>query len=391
MKNSVRILLLDGQTVQAFSVAKALKKCNMHVTIFCDNIISYGYASRYPDKKVKCPSIKKSSAIYNSFLLNFLKINPIDLIMPLFDDSADLINKNRIEIEKLGVKIGLPPKNQYELARNKSLLMEFCRNNNIPHPITVPVDKNNYKSAASSVGFPLLIKPDKYSGAIGIIHINTITELSEYFLNPNNNHQGLSLQSYVNHSGYYYNAMLYRSREGLFSEVVIIKVIRYFPIKGGTGSYNETVNFPKIEKISKDTLNKLNWVGFADIDFIVDEDTAEPRLIEINPRIPACIHSAYISGVNFPQIIVFDTLYNKIPNQIYIPKKKTRYMAMDVLWFIFSKERMKTKPSWFKLFGRNLYYQDGSWSDPLTMVAGILMGLVKYLNPSYSSKKLKNI
>ena len=391
MNNSIKVLLLDGHTVQAFSVAKSLKKSKINVTLFYEKKISYGFASKYPDRKIKCPSIVSSSHLYYIFLLNFLKQNKIDLIIPLFDYSADFLDSHRDEIENTGTKIGLPYRNQYELARNKGLLMEFCSINKIPHPLTCNINESNFEVAAKFVGFPSLLKPDKSSGAIGIVHLNSIYQLSEYFAYTKDKDFGLSLQSYVFHSGYYYNSMIYRCRDGNFSNVVIVKILRYFPIKGGTGSYNETVDYPEIEEISKIILTKLNWVGFADLDFIVDKFTSEPKLIEINPRIPACIHSAFVSGINFPEIIVYDTLDKEIPNQHYIPGKKVRYFAMDVLWFIFSKDRFKIKPSWFKFFEKNLYYQDGSWKDPFTMFAGILMGVVKYLNPNFLKSKVKNI
>jgi len=390
MQKQIHVLLLDGHTVQSFSVAKALRDSHMYVTLFCSKKMSYGYVSKYPNKKIKCPSEKGSSKDYITFLINYIKDNKTDVIIPLFDDSADLLNIYRKKIESYGVKVALPSKEQYKLARNKTLLMQFCKVNNISHPISMPVNKNNYKNVADFVGFPSLIKPNNLSGAVGIVHVNSITQLSKFFSDDKSNNQFL-LQSYVPNSGYYFNAMLFRSKNGRFSKIVIIKILRYFPVKGGTGTYNETVEYCKIETICKSIMNKLNWVGFADIDFIVDNNTLEPKLIEINPRIPACIHSAYVSGINFPEIIVHDILGRKIPEQHYLSGQKVRYLAMDILWFIFSKHRFKTKPSWFKFLGKNLHYQDGNFKDSFTMIAGILMGLKKYLNQDFRKSKLTNI
>lgn len=390
MKNKLNVLLLDGHTVQAFSVAKALRKCDMIVILFYEKKISYGFASRYPHKKIKCPKINKVPAKFTDFLLKYLKENRIDVILPLFDESADIVNLIRKEILSLGTKIGLPPKNQYDFARNKSSLIEFCKINEVPHPVSYSIDETNFKEVAELVGFPSLIKPNSSSGAIGIAHVTSLNELTAYFKNKINGKTGLTLQSFVDNSGYYYNSMVYRTKDGIFSKVVIVKITRFFPVKGGTGSYNETVEYPDIEFLSKKILDRLDWIGFADIDFIVDKNTLEPKIIEINPRIPACIHSALVSGINFPEIIVNDTLGKEIPNQQFIEGKKVRFFAMDVLWFIYSKNRIKVKPSWFNFFSKNLHYQDGCWQDPFTMIAGILMGTLKYLNPSFRKSKLKN-
>ncbi len=388
--NKISVLLLDGHTVQAYSVAQTLKSKKYHVTIFCEKKISYGYASKYPDRKIICPSILKQAENFKEFLFHYLEKNKTDCIIPLFDDSADFLSSISDELKPLNITIALPNTELYNLARNKSRLLNFCQSYNIPHPTTLPISEENYKTVVCKVGYPCLIKPDSSSGAVGITYIESEEEIKNYFSQPNNLKSNISLQSYVSHNGFYYNSMLHRSKQGDFSKVVIIKIMRYFPVKGGTGSYSEIVEYPEIELLSKKILDKMNWVGFADIDFIVDKNTNEPKLIEINPRIPACIHAAFISGINFPEIIIQDLFSKQIPEYTYITGQKLRYLAMDVLWFIFSKNRFQTKPSWFKFFGKNMHYQDGSIKDPLVMLAGIIMGVSKYLNPSFRKSKLKN-
>lgn len=48
----VRVLLLDGHTVQALSVARFLKSAGYKETAIIESRISYGYASRYVDEKI---------------------------------------------------------------------------------------------------------------------------------------------------------------------------------------------------------------------------------------------------------------------------------------------------------------------------------------------------
>lgn len=89
-------------------------------------------------------------------------------------------------------------------------------------------------------------------------------------------------------------------------------------------------------------------------------------------------------------MIVYDTLNMGIVEQKLLTDRKIRYFALDLLWFLFSKNRFKTQPFWFKFFDKNLYYQDGSWNDPLPMFAGAIMGFNKYLNPSFRKSKFIN-
>lgn len=67
---------------------------------------------------------------------------------------------------------------------------------------------------------------------------------------------------------------------------------------------------------------------------------------------------------------------------------QVRWFGLDVMWFLMSSERFSFKPSWFKFFGKNIYYHDGSFRDPMPMIAGCLAGVIKYLNPSFRKAKL---
>jgi predicted ATP-grasp superfamily ATP-dependent carboligase len=267
--------------------------------------------------------------------------------------------------------------------------MNICLANNLPHPRTASLSKMTLEDAALNVGFPSLIKPNISAGALGIKYVNNLTELIEKYGQTQNDFGESTLQEYVNHSDHYFNVMIFRYENGEFSPATTIKILRYFPIKGGSSSYSVVIENAELTSICKRTLNCLNWHGFADFDFIQDKNSKEFKLIEINPRIPSCLHAAYISGINYPEIMLYDCLNKTAPESNYIPDKKLRYFSLDVLWFIFSKNRFRSKPSWFKFFANNLHFQDGSLSDPMPVFAGIFMGIIKYTNPAFRRGKLK--
>lgn len=61
-------------------------------------------------------------------------------------------------------------------------------------------------------------------------------------------------------------------------------------------------------------------------------------------------------------------------------------MGLDVMWFLFSPDSFKFKPSWFKIFGKDMSCYDGAWNNPLFMLEGFFAGLVTYFNPGYRKK-----
>lgn len=383
------ILLLDGNTVQTISVARALKCAGYYITAFISQRISYGYVCRYIDKKIKAPDTSLTDR-YIDFLAQFLTKNDVDVIIPMYDDSATLLSKNKVNIEtNYHVHCAIPDYATYSIAHDKQKLMELCQQNNFPHPKTYPLTQENIQIAVSHVGLPAMIKPNISAGAKGIVLANTIEEIRLKLPYATQQYGACSLQHYINHSGIYYNVMLYRSSHGNIIGYTVLKIMRYFPLKGGTSCYCETIKNEQLVQTCAKVLDKLEWIGFADFDVMEEKGTKKLYIIEINPRLPASIHGAYISGVNFPEIIVKDALRQPITEPHYQPGKVLRFMGLDIMWFCFAPQRLRFKPSWFHFFGKNIYYQDGSLSDPLPMIMGCISGIIKYLSPSFRKSKLR--
>lgn len=118
----------------------------------------------------------------------------------------------------------------------------------------------------------------------------------------------------------------------------------------------------------------------ADFDVLQRKDTLEYKIIEINHRVPASLRAAYISGVNFPEIIVRDAVRESKLHYHYLPGSTMRYLGIDLLWFLKSPNRFYSSPSWFHYFGKDVYYQDIIWCDRSTWYSWLIVGLKKYMN-----------
>jgi len=109
--------------------------------------------------------------------------------------------------------------------------------------------------------------------------------------------------------------------------------------------------------------------------------------MELNPRIPACIKSAIESGADYATLIADASLGLPLVYSNYIPGHQLRHIGFEVLWFIYSANRFKTAPNWFRFWGRNLSFQDFSWSDPMPFFFGTIGNLKKQLNPKFRKAK----
>lgn len=391
MINKKTVLLLNGECVQAVCMAKSLHQLGYYVIGFCSGKISSGYTTRWWSECYVTPDILQYKDDFKQYLLEFLSHNHIDLIIPLADDSAEFLSANKEIIEnKYMVKCAIPTYEIFNVANNKQRLMELCENINVAHPRTRELVIDDVEIAARYVGFPSMIKPNISQGAKGIMRVNSIHELKDKFPAVYERFGECTLQEYVEQPDYYYNVMLYRDKHGNMEYSTIIKIRRYFPLKGGSSCYSETINHPVLLEQCKVVLDALNWVGFADFDVLEDKNSKDLKIIEINPRVPSSLQAAFAAGIDFGHVFVADELGLTMPSFTYSEGKQIRWMGLDVMWFIFSPQRFNFKPSWFKFWGKDISYHDGSWNDPLPMLAGMLSGFIKYLNPSFRKSKLKS-
>lgn len=398
-----KVLLLNAEGVQTICIARSLRQEGHFVVGFCNHKISSGYATRWLSEKHKTPDITLCPLEFKTYLINYLKHNALDLIIPLADDGAQFLSLNKDELENnYGVKCAIPHFDVFETANDKQKLMELCEKHDISHPRSVglpsfdqPETINasfiaDLQKAAEYVGFPALIKPNLSQGAKGILRVDNFHELLDKYKNIHILFEKCSLQEYIDQPDYYYNVMLYRDRNGEMENYTITKIRRYFPLKGGSSCYCETIKYDILLNQCRRVLDVLNWTGFADFDVLEDKNTGELKIIEINPRIPSSFQAAFASGVDFGKIFINDIFESSVPQFEYKTGKQVRWMGLDVMWFIFSNERFRFKPSWFQFLGKNVSYQDGSLSDPLPMLTGIFAGIIKYLNPGYRKAKLNN-
>ena len=79
--------------------------------------------------------------------------------------------------------------------------------------------------------------------------------------------------------------------------------LRTYPVKSGTGVLRETVDAPAMERTGAALLGSLGWHGVAEVDFRWDGKSAEPVLIEVNPRFWGGLTQSVASGWDYPYLL----------------------------------------------------------------------------------------
>lgn len=381
-----KIGLLDGHTIQAISIARELKKAGYFTILFCETKFSYGYYSGYADKKVICPSSQKESMEFHKFMVNYLQNEKIDVLIPMNDYSAKYLSIYKKDLHNF-TKFTIPEYEIFKMGYDKNELMKICKENNIPHPKTVDLSDLLPEKIEKEITFPALIKPNETTGARGFALVQSISEVLNKLPEIQSEFGQCHLQEFIPQGSNQYKVQIFRYENEIINSTVILKQ-RYYPINGGSSCFNKTIIDDDIVKICSKVLDLLKWEGFADFDLIQDPRNGEVKIMEINPRVPACIKASLISGINFPILIVESSIATKFTKYEYVPDKYLRYFGMDLLWLFSSKNRYWAFNKWKRyFFSRNHFLQDGSWDDPVPFIVGNLASIFKQLNPSFRKSK----
>lgn len=388
-----KVLILDGGAAHAMAIAECLKKSGYYVAVICNNRDEYGYHSKYVDERYL--AIDSHESGYAEYMLNFLKENHFDVLIPTSDASAEFMSFYKDELIKV-TGVLMPSKEIFKKAYDKNSLMKICQEYGFPHPLTVDLHGWQVKKSEEfekladlkQFSYPGLLKPNLTSGGRGMTLVNSYEELIAVYPEIYEQYGECHLQQFVHEGGKQIKVQVMTDKEGTPVYSSVIWKQRYYPVKGGSSCCNITIDNPQIVTICGNVLKKIGWVGFADFDLIEDPDTKQLLIMEINPRIPACVRSAFKSGMDYATMIADETLGLPLREYHYEPGKRLRHLGFDVLWFLKSSDRFRCKPSWFQFFGKDLYYQDWLYGDFSAFFWGTWGNFKKQMDPEF--RKAKN-
>lgn len=245
-----------------------------------------------------------------------LKKHDIDLVMPIFENGIKIIAKYRNQIpfkEKLCL---LPSFDNFKLANDKGLLLNFLSKHNLPHPKGI-VAKLGDIPKVESLKYPVLVKPaNGLGGGTGICSFDNQDSLEAYFKNNKFEYNVIVQERLV---GYDIGCSVL-CKDGVILAHTIQKVTLkdsnpFAPLTGLIFVENKDL-YVTIEKL----MELLNWSGVAHVDLLFDEKDEEFKILEVNTRFWTSLDASMIAGVNFPYLYILASLGIdfKKPNYEYL-------------------------------------------------------------------------
>ncbi|UJL45816.1 ATP-grasp domain-containing protein [Virgibacillus sp. NKC19-16] len=372
--NEINVLLTEGYSRQTLPMAKAFRELGCQVTTLNASSFDVGYTSKYPTNKIiGCCTEEDYIGTVNT-IRQILKDDNFDIVVPMSDFTASLLAENKEEFSQY-VEVATNDSKVFNKAFDKLNTMEICMNNDIPCPQTF-IDVKSIEDL-KGIKYPVVIKPRSSWGSVGFNVVNNEDKLKDILSTVDKNLGPLFIQEYIPHTGKQFNAHMFLNSNHEVKSAVITEKCRWFPIDGGASTLSVTIESPEIVNICSRLLKEMKWVGYCDIDLMLDPRDQIPKVIEVNGRISANVKICYMAEVNIAKQILENAFsYHVTSYESYKEDLRLRYLHTDILWFLSSTKRLQSKPSWFSL--KNTTDQIFSLDDPLPWFTFTFQALKKY-------------
>ena len=340
------VLVLDASGKQTLAMVSGLKKIGCNVTVLCKSKLDVCYVSRLPDYRLLEPEISVTNDSFVPSLLKIVASGNYNVLMPIGELSTDPVTKHEDEFKSY-VKIACAPRETYIKAFNKQTTFDIAMENNIPCPYTRH-SSQSIEDYLENCNFPIIIKPRQGLGSIGFHKFEKREDFWPYMKEHNLDPDDYVVQGFVDYDDRI-SANIFVDQKGNVCTSYAVDALRWFPIDAGAGVLSETVDAHEVLEAAGNLLKALKWKGFAQVAFMIDKHTGEPRLQEINGRIPASIKMAYMLGYNISRQML-EMIYDE--DVIQYPENDKfglyiRHLDTDIAWFLKSPDRFRAKPSWF--------------------------------------------
>ncbi len=372
----VRALVLDGSGRQTLTMVHGLKDIGCKVSVICYAKSDICNHSKLPDEKI-IYSKPLYTEEYHQFILNLLASQKYDVIMPIGDASTEFVTSHEDEFKQY-VKLACASRDAFEKASNKQYVLETAIRLGIPCSNTrmEGQDINDYLKSAK---FPIIIKPRKGTGSMGFHKLDTEADFWKIVKEGNIDIDKYVVQEFVDHERRH-GAYIFIDQNGKVKSSLTSEVLRWYPIDAGTSTVSASVDDPVVIDYAGRLLAEIGWSGFANMGFMIEKSTGNPKLLEINGRIPAPMKLTWMCGINaarqFIEMVYGEEVTDYGKNQKF--GMMARHFQADFMWFLKSPDRFKVKPSWFSWKNASdLVYWKG---DPMPAVVYTFHSIFEYRN-----------
>lgn len=359
-----KVLITNGENLRALIFLRAMAEHkDIEVHVAAKRRFSACFFSRYCKHKVIIADCKNKQ-LFIKQLVEYIKLNQIDVFIPINSDEISVVLDNRNEFPK-SVTIPFVNAELFHKVNDKWEFAKLMHECNITIPKTIRINKLSELDKIQ-INFPAIIKVRKSAGSKGVAKVNNKDQLINKFKETVKKHKLTELpliQEYIdNGEGYGVAAIC---NKGKVLSIMIYKNLKIYPLEHGTSTSRMSVYNKEIKENVKKILEHLKWHGVAQIDVIKKND--KYYFLEMNPRFYTSLSVTVKTGLNYPYYLC--KLNENIP-KTYKEGVVSKVFIPDFFVFIQSIFKKNKYPlrEFFNCDFKEVYYDDIDWKDPLSSI-----------------------
>lgn len=373
------VLLTNAQQRKTLAAARSLSAGGIGVITAENTRFNPAAYSKYCGKSLVNPDPGKDPGAFLDWLIGVIPEYKVDVLFPMDDDTMEIVMNHREELEQL-CRLPLPPVESYAVASDKGKSTMLAVEQGVDCPETImPESLDDVINLAPQLKYPVIVKPRKSSGSRGIRKAHGVGELISAYKEIDLLYPSPIIQEYISPGDRYDVCLLYDGQHRLKASFVQ-KELRHFPLEMGPSTVQESVYCPELVEKSAALLDKLNWCGIVELEYMVDKKDGLFKFMEINPRFWNSLHLAVLAGVDFPWLLYHLALGEDIDDiHTYKTGIKCRWLLPgDILHFIYNKDRLNMNPRFFAGKKQGIYDDILSFEDPMPLL-GFILACLRYL------------
>lgn len=296
-----RVLVTGGSSSIAFNIVRCIRKVFSEAWIGIVDSAPFGpcFHTDLVDEKFMVPQMHAEGNEYLSSIFRIIDHYDVHIIIPAADHETLILAQNRDRLERHKVKVLVAGQSAVKIVNDKCMTAAFAGKHKIAQPKYIIAESGSQAEEFAKCIHPSLVVTKEISTINKIAPTPVATrELAEWF------HQTFDSSPLI--------------QEFIFGHSISVttmilpcgKILTPIAMqKMATDGHGETlegivVEADDIKRRSIHVLKLLNWIGPAEVEWIVDSRDKQPKFLEINSRFPAWIYLTHWKGRNYPAYYV---------------------------------------------------------------------------------------
>lgn len=256
----------------------------------------------------------------------------IDVVLPGHEDG--LVLRRYEHLLPKGTRLACPERAEFENAVDKAWITRLAITAGVPVPATCfPAGIEQATADAADLGYPVVVKLRRSNSGKGVAAVGGPDELTallkgrfaRFCTSPE---RFPILQRRV--AGPVVGAC-FLADSGRLVAVFQEHYLRCKDGEFGTSVYREPLQSPTLLPLVEAMVSALKWTGIGHFDFLLDRQSGQPLLLEMNPRLWGAINLAYINGYDFVAAWVDQLLGAADPRRHFQPRPEP---GLRSLWCV---------------------------------------------------------